>query len=108
MPYECPVCGYKALPEPPSNFSICPSCGTEFGYDDASTSHAALRRNWITHGFPWFSRSRPSPPNWNAWKQLIDAGYGYELPVVQVSRNSRQPEGVKQIDRVTEEVGIRA
>lgn len=85
MSYTCPVCGYAALPEPPDNFSICPSCGTEFGYDDTSASHATLRRAWIKQGFTWFSRSRPTPPNWNAWKQLIDAGYLYDLPNIRIS-----------------------
>jgi predicted RNA-binding Zn-ribbon protein involved in translation (DUF1610 family) len=39
--YTCPVCGFQGLSEPAYDehyctfFEICPSCGTEFGYDDA-------------------------------------------------------------------------
>jgi hypothetical protein len=80
MHYKCPVCGYMDLPEPPVNFSICPSCGTEFGYDDASRSYPALREEWVSSGAPWFSRARAAPPDWNAWWQLISAGYAAAVP----------------------------
>src|ERR1700722_1795355 len=46
MGHNCPVCGYAKLAEPPydktgcASFEICPSCGIEFGYHDASKSHA--------------------------------------------------------------------
>jgi hypothetical protein len=52
MGHNCPVCGYAKLAEPPydktgcASFEICPSCGTEFGYHDASKSHAEPRRLW--------------------------------------------------------------
>lgn len=75
MFYLCPVCGYVQLPEPPRNFSICPSCGTEFGFDDAKKSHAQLRHEWIAREAPWFSRVRRPAPNWNPWQQLTEAGY---------------------------------
>lgn len=71
----CPVCGYNKLPRPPQNFLICPSCGTEFGYDDFKTSHVELRHEWMSAGMPWFSQSRPQPPGWNPIQQLTDAGY---------------------------------
>src|ERR1017187_7282190 len=45
--YLCSVCGYDRLEDPPKNFTICPSCGTEFGYDDAFASHAELRAKWL-------------------------------------------------------------
>jgi hypothetical protein len=42
--HHCPVCGFDRLPCPPyhsesestgaPSFSLCPSCGTEFGFDD--------------------------------------------------------------------------
>src|SRR5436309_14707425 len=80
MPYTCPVCGYKGLTEPPRNFSICPSCGTEFGYDDAKLSHAELRWEWILQDAPCFSTARHPQPDWNPWLQLIDAGYDYVVP----------------------------
>jgi hypothetical protein len=71
----CPVCGYKKLPRPPENFLICPSCGTEFGYDDFKKSHEELRYEWMSAGMHWFSRSRQRPANWNPLDQLASAGY---------------------------------
>ena len=46
--YICPVCGYDRLEEPPKNFSICPSCGTEFEFDDTFQTHAQLRAAWLS------------------------------------------------------------
>jgi hypothetical protein len=63
--------------EPPRNFAICPSCGTEFGYDDAKRSHVDLRVAWIEAGTPWFSTASPPPFQWNAWTQLRAAGFAY-------------------------------
>lgn len=80
MPYTCPVCGYNALPEPPQNFSICPSCGTEFGLDDAKYTHLELQAEWIKAGPLWFSTARPAPVHWDPWLQLINAGYGFSIP----------------------------
>ena len=73
--YECPVCGYPELGEPPwtgnrASFEICPSCGTEFGYDDAAGGDEArrpsvynvLREAWIAEGMPWWAeRARVGP-----------------------------------------------
>jgi hypothetical protein len=78
--YRCLVCGYPDLDEPPydefgcSSFAICPCCGTEFGYDDAATSHEELRRRWVADGARWFSRATPPPPHWSAAEQLEQAG----------------------------------
>jgi hypothetical protein len=63
--------------EPPRNFAICPSCGTEFGYDDAKRSPVDLRHSWMLDGAPWFSVATPPPPGWNAWQQLAQAGHLY-------------------------------
>ncbi len=77
--YQCPVCGYKGLEAPPyessgsPSFEICPSCGTEFGYDDFETDHATLRNNWIQSGAKWWNPSTPPPPNWNPYEQLKTA-----------------------------------
>jgi len=59
MKFTCPICGFDGLNYPPNNFSICPSCGTEFGYDDEQYSHTELREKWITNGKQWWSRSIP-------------------------------------------------
>jgi hypothetical protein len=80
MPFTCPVCAYPSLQSPPENFSICPSCGTEFGFDDAGKSHEELRRQWITDGLQWFNDLVPRPLNWDAWKQLANGGYEKYAP----------------------------
>src|SRR5258708_32405118 len=72
--YFCPVCGFDGLSEPPVNHAICPSCGTEFDYDDISVSHAQLRDFWLGQGAPWFSTAAAPPDNWNPIRQLIRSG----------------------------------
>jgi hypothetical protein len=79
--YTCPVCGYSELEEPPrdpitncANFDICPCCGCEFGYNDATL--AALqnhRSKWIKNGAKWFDPNL-KPANWNLRKQLANVG----------------------------------
>lgn len=80
--HTCPVCGYPALDEPawfaghPSE-DICPSCGTQFGYDDARgiddesrrVVHAELRARWVASGCKWSSRD-PRPTGWDPQHQL--------------------------------------
>lgn len=74
--YICPVCGYADLNEAPydeygcSSYSICPCCGTEFGYDDSSVAHSELRKKWVSKGMPWWSKHQVSSPNWDPVKQL--------------------------------------
>jgi hypothetical protein len=46
----CPVCAYAAPKYSPEDFTICPSCGTEFGYHDSKKSHAELRAEWVERG----------------------------------------------------------
>jgi hypothetical protein len=75
MPFICPVCAYPDLQEPPENFSICPSCGTEFGLDDANTTHDELRKQWILSGMHWFNERVPIPIDWNPDRQLFEGGY---------------------------------
>jgi hypothetical protein len=80
MHYTCPVCGFSKLRRPPTEFLICPSCGTEFEYTDSLLSHAELRENWIAHGAEWSSQVDAPPQYWNAWQQLIDAGFSASVP----------------------------
>jgi hypothetical protein len=73
--YTCPVCGFDKLPAHPENFTICPCCYTEFGYDDATRSHAELRREWIYNGLKWEGANvAPPPPDWNPYEQLRRIG----------------------------------
>lgn len=83
--YLCPVCGYDRLPEPPEDHLICPSCATEFGYDDFAASDdqrrerwAELRSRWLDRGAPWFSRATLPPAQWNPYAQLLSAGLVHE------------------------------
>ena len=80
--YICPVCGFDGLAEPAydetgsPSFEICPSCGTEFGYHDATQSHEDLRKAWISHGAAWKSEVIPPPKGWDPFEQLKKAGLG--------------------------------
>ena len=71
--HTCPVCGYQ-MSRPPVDFSICPSCGTEFGYQDVGASFAELRKEWIGSGANWHSEVETQPKDWNPYLQLISAG----------------------------------
>lgn len=71
----CPVCGFAYLRDDAINHGICPSCGTEFGYDDASISHEILRFEWLRSGATWFDNSVAPPKHWNAWEQVLGAFY---------------------------------
>jgi hypothetical protein len=72
----CRVCGL-AQETPPwgrdglsPSFEICPCCGTEFGYDDA-TRVAVLRRRarWAQTGYAWFDPVL-RPPGWRRQEQM--------------------------------------
>ena len=92
----CPVCGYL-MQHPATDYHICPSCGTEFGYDDAGRSHAELRAEWLRSGAKWWSPVDPQPPQWDPYLQLEnlasgdrddDAGAGPQAPNVLDSRRA--------------------
>lgn len=74
--FTCPVCGYNHMDEPAydrmgcATYTICPSCGTEFGYDDSNAAHAQLRERWIGGGMNWWSKATAPPPGWNPERQL--------------------------------------
>lgn len=77
--YICPVCGY-GMSDPPEDYNMCPSCGTEFGYHDSGRTHAQLRSNWISLGANWWSSAVPRPNNWNPWQQMSNAGLRFDMP----------------------------
>ncbi len=49
--FDCPVCSYPHIKEDPAGvtYEICPSCGTEYGYDDPK-DYQDLRKIWIEDG----------------------------------------------------------
>ena len=67
---NCPVCGYQ-MAYPANDFHICPSCGTEFGYDDSGTTYEDLRAQWLKTGPLWWSPVDPRPTGWNPFKQMM-------------------------------------
>jgi hypothetical protein len=78
--FLCPVCGYNDTLAPPYADGqddwyqeICPSCGTQFGYDDCTRTHHELRQRWLDGGARWWSPD-PQPPNFNGVDQLKIAG----------------------------------
>ena len=65
----CPVCGFS-MDHPAADFHICPSCGTEFGYDDANRTYAELRAAWLRTGAPWWHPVIPPPDHWDPLMQI--------------------------------------
>lgn len=74
----CPVCGYL-MDDPPSDYNICPSCGTEFGHNDRNASFAQLRATWLRNGAKWWSSVDRQPENWDPYLQV--SNLMSELPV---------------------------
>jgi hypothetical protein len=83
----CPVCGYclgfLAWNEDSPSHEICPSCGIQFGYDDAAGGnvdrrkqiYCDWRKGWIAGGMSWHSRGQKEPANWNPLEQLRAVGF---------------------------------
>jgi hypothetical protein len=78
--YICPICGYPNLLEPPcdpsgaASFEICPCCGGELGYNNATIKGLEIYRNqWLATGAHWFDESL-RPVNWDIQKQLSNIG----------------------------------
>jgi len=73
---KCRVCG---LPQdqPPwgedgktPSFAICPCCGTEFGYHDATAKAIKAQRDrCLSSGAKWFE-PRKKPQQWSLEEQL--------------------------------------
>src|SRR5690349_14160194 len=64
----CPVCGYE-MDDPPRDYNVCPSCGTEFGLHDANAAISELRASWLSSGPTWWSTTDPQPANWEPLEQ---------------------------------------
>ena len=78
MTYQCPVCGYPSLHDPPRSVAggasdeICPSCGYQFGFtDDAEgINYEQWRATWIADGMNWRGIGIASSANWDPEEQL--------------------------------------
>jgi formylglycine-generating enzyme required for sulfatase activity len=80
----CPVCGYPDLKDPPydlygaPSFDICPCCGCEFGYHDATEAARDHHlTHWIKKGAPWHG-PEAKPADWDLEKQLKSIGVTVE------------------------------
>src|SRR5882672_7518879 len=69
----CLVCGY-GMDDPPRDYNVCPSCGTEYGVNDVNASYEELRKAWIRTGPKWWSKTDPEPENWSPSFQLASLG----------------------------------
>ena len=98
--YQCPVCGYDKMTEPPRSWYICPCCGTEFENDDDQVSHPVLRAQWVAAGVPWFSSAIKPPKGWNGYQQLFSAGYWDQFITARASMDEPPVAASNQRDRV--------
>jgi hypothetical protein len=58
------------------NFDICPCCGTEFGYEDATDAGVfAARKRWVERGYTW-EYPHAKPEEWDVTVQLQNALQG--------------------------------
>lgn len=121
MKYTCPVCAFTGLDEPPEDFTICPSCGTEFDYHDLIRGHDELRSQWIATGPRWHSSVIAAPFHWDGMEQLrrggllenvsyenVGLGTHTEIAVVEIGRHStviNTPIGNARIDTIEYGVG---
>lgn len=123
MKYTCPVCAFTGLDEPPDDFTICPSCGTEFDYHDLIRTYEELRSRWIATGPAWHSSVIPAPFQWKGMEQLkrgglleyedvsyenVGLGTQTEISVVEIGIHSTviaMPTGNARIDTIEYGVG---
>jgi|SRR3989344_4709081 len=70
--------GFKPWSGDNSSLEICPSCGIQFGYDDAAGGNLKQRQEvykiwrerWIKGGMRWWSKGHPKPDDWDPSEQL--------------------------------------
>lgn len=76
MKLTCPVCGYDNIQEPKLKWSICPSCGTQFGLSDSGYTVPQLRQMWIQDkNATWQGPTLLRPSRWSPIAQLRNIGY---------------------------------
>jgi hypothetical protein len=89
------------MANPPSDYHICPSCGTEFGYDDAGRSYAELRTNWLRGGAKWWSPVDPQPDHWDGFVQVSNLLSGFSTILTASVAASDQPISTGLADMIT-------
>lgn len=92
----CPVCGYQ-MQDPPRDYNICPSCGTEFGHHDVNASISDLRCAWLRTGPKWWSTLTPAPENWKPLEQLASVPYTAGTVSVLVAIVFTEPEELRDL-----------
>lgn len=92
---------------PPQDYHICPSCGTEFGYDDSGGTYEELRQEWLNSGAEWWSPVDKKPPGWNPYVQLFKAGLGFQPTATTSTTSEVQTETVIYVPRGIFELGER-
>lgn len=81
MSYNCPVCGFPELTDPPydglePSYDICDCCRYQFGKTDLDEeiNFEEYRKKWIEDGMKW-DKGRTAPPKgWSPKKQLLNIG----------------------------------
>jgi hypothetical protein len=80
---HCRVCGYRPageapyLPEGGGLYGICPCCGVEWGYQDATPDGARhFREAWLARGAPWDDPAL-RPADWDLQEQLRQVPAAY-------------------------------
>jgi hypothetical protein len=90
------------MEDPPSDYNICPCCGTEFGYHDAGRTYEELRSVWLHSGANWWSPCDLPPRGWNAYQQLITAGMNVTMATEQSKISSGDASAYLQPERTLE------
>lgn len=78
--YACPVCLFPDLDAryEPRSYSICPSCGTEYGYEDVEdvVIRTRCREKWFLSAHAWWAHGLEghNEPAW--WPALRLALWG--------------------------------
>lgn len=96
----CSVCGYdlgfEAWRGESSSDEMCPSCGIQFGYQDAGRTvedrepiYAEWRLRWVQEGAPWRSVG-PSHKGWDPREQLKRLGRQLPDDSVWYQRHQRE------------------
>jgi len=77
----CLVCGY-GMDDPPKDYNICASCGTEFGVNDVNSTIPDLREVWIADGPRWWSPTDDPPLHWDPWAQLANLLHSEDQAII--------------------------